>query len=98
MTDSATATEAEKVTFRLIVSDPPVRVIVLIIFVIMLGFGALNVGIIAGGPLGGVVAHAWGLASPLFVYAGLCLSSGLLYLKFMPDPNVVGRVTPKDAV
>src|SRR5918996_2632487 len=57
-------------------------------------FGALNVGIIAGGPLGGVVAHAWGLASPLFVYAGLCLASGLLYLRFMPDPNVVGGRTP----
>jgi DHA1 family multidrug resistance protein-like MFS transporter len=57
-------------------------------------FGALNVGIIAGGPLGGIVAHAWGLASPLFVYAGLCLLSGLLYLRFMPDPNVVGGRTP----
>jgi DHA1 family multidrug resistance protein-like MFS transporter len=60
-------------------------------------FGALNVGIIAGGPLGGVVAHAWGLASPLFVYAGLCLVSGLLYLRFMPDPNVVGGRTPVPA-
>jgi MFS family permease len=51
-------------------------------------YGALNVGIIAGGPLGGLVAHAWGLASPLFIYAGLCFFSGLLYLRFMPDPNV----------
>ncbi len=50
-------------------------------------YGALNVGIIAGGPLGGLVAHAWGLASPLFVYAGLCFFSGVLYLRFMPDPD-----------
>jgi MFS family permease len=54
-------------------------------------FGALNVGIIAGGPLGGVVAHAWGLASPLFVYAGLCGLSAVLYLRFMPDPNVAAK-------
>lgn len=55
-------------------------------------YGALNVGIIAGGPFGGLIAHAWGLASPLFVYAGLCFFSGLLYLRFMPDPNVVTRM------
>src|SRR5438034_4375664 len=51
-------------------------------------YGALNVGIIAGGPIGGSVAHLWGLRSPLFVYSGLCLLSGLLYLRFMPDPPV----------
>jgi DHA1 family multidrug resistance protein-like MFS transporter len=50
-------------------------------------YGALNVGIIAGGPLGGVVAGRFGLASPLFVYAALCLLSGLLYLRFMPGPG-----------
>jgi MFS family permease len=48
-------------------------------------YGALNVGIIAGGPIGGFVAHAWGLASPLFVYAGLCFVSAVLYLRFLPD-------------
>jgi DHA1 family multidrug resistance protein-like MFS transporter len=52
-------------------------------------YGSLNVGIIAGGPIGGVVAHVWGLRSPLFVYAGLCLVSGVLYLRFMPDPDQV---------
>ncbi|MGH2557312.1 MAG: MFS transporter [Actinomycetota bacterium] len=62
-------------------------------------FGALNVGIIAGGPLGGVIADAWGLASPLFVYAGLCFVSGVLYLRFMPDPNVAaGGVAPGPSV
>jgi MFS family permease len=49
-------------------------------------YGSLNVGLIAGGPIGGVVAHVWGLRSPLFIYAGLCLISGILYLRFMPDP------------
>jgi MFS family permease len=49
-------------------------------------YGSLNVGLIAGGPIGGVVAHVWGLRSPLFIYAGLCLISGVLYLRFMPDP------------
>jgi DHA1 family multidrug resistance protein-like MFS transporter len=48
-------------------------------------YGTLNVGIIAGGPIGGIVAHAFGLASPLFIYSGLCLGSGLLYLRFLPQ-------------
>jgi MFS family permease len=51
-------------------------------------YGALNVGIIAGGPLGGLIAHLWGLASPLFVYAGMCFFSALLYIRFMSDPTV----------
>jgi MFS transporter, DHA1 family, multidrug resistance protein len=48
-------------------------------------YGTLNVGIIAGGPIGGVVAHVFGLASPLFMYSGLCLISAVLYLRFMPQ-------------
>jgi predicted MFS family arabinose efflux permease len=50
-------------------------------------YGTLNVGIIAGGPIGGLIAHAFGLASPLFLYSGLCFVSGALYLRFMPDPS-----------
>jgi MFS family permease len=50
-------------------------------------YGALDVGIIAGAPIGGVAAHFWGLASPLYVYAGLSLASAVLYLRFMPDPD-----------
>src|SRR5438093_8182959 len=50
-------------------------------------YGALNVGIIAGGPIGGVVAHVWGLRSPLFLYAGLCFVSGVLYLRYLPHPG-----------
>ncbi len=49
-------------------------------------YGALNVGIIAGGPIGGVVAQVWGLRSPLFLYAGLCFICGILYLRYMPEP------------
>jgi MFS family permease len=53
-------------------------------------FGAFNIGFIAGGPIGGLLAHQFGLASPLLFYAGLCFLSGLLYLRFMPDsPRVV---------
>ena len=48
-------------------------------------FGALNVGIIAGGPIGGLLADAFALNTPLFVYAGLCLVAGALYLRYLPD-------------
>jgi DHA1 family multidrug resistance protein-like MFS transporter len=50
-------------------------------------FGALNVGIIAGGPIGGFIAYRFDLNTPLFVYSGLCLAAGLLYLRFMKDPE-----------
>jgi MFS family permease len=54
-------------------------------------YGALDVGIIAGAPIGGVAAHFWGLASPLYVYAALSFASALLYLRFMPDPDKLRR-------
>jgi MFS family permease len=62
-------------------------------------YGTLNVGIIAGGPIGGIVAHAFGLASPLFIYSALCLGSGVLYLRFLPQPaNATdGPGEPRDA-
>jgi MFS transporter, DHA1 family, multidrug resistance protein len=50
-------------------------------------FGALNVGIIAGGPIGGFIAYRYDLNTPLFVYSGLCFAAGVLYLKFMKDPE-----------
>src|SRR5213593_2043898 len=50
-------------------------------------YGALNVGIIAGAPIGGAVAQVWGLRSPLFLYAGLCLICGILYWRYMPEPT-----------
>ncbi|MDP8955741.1 MAG: MFS transporter [Actinomycetota bacterium] len=48
-------------------------------------YGSLNVGIIAGGPIGGFVAQTFGLASPLILYSGLCLVSAVLYVRFMRD-------------
>jgi MFS family permease len=50
-------------------------------------FGALNIGIIAGGPIGGVIADRFDLNTPLFVYSGLCFAAGVLYLRFMKDPE-----------
>jgi MFS family permease len=49
-------------------------------------YGSFNVGVIAGGLIGGFVADLWGLASPLFFYAGLLFVGGLLYLRFVHDP------------
>src|SRR6266550_3246463 len=77
---------AGKVSLRLILSDPAVRVVLLMIFVIMLGFGIVAPILpLYARSFGGIVAHAFGLASPLFIYSGLCLASGMLYLRFMPQ-------------
>ncbi|HJP65002.1 MAG TPA: MFS transporter [Actinomycetota bacterium] len=49
-------------------------------------YGAFNVGVIAGSPVGGLIANRLGLAAPLFVYAGLLFASGLLYMRLVRDP------------
>lgn len=49
-------------------------------------YGAFNVGVIAGSPIGGLVANHFGLAAPLFVYAGLLFASGVMYLRLVRDP------------
>src|SRR5438445_12238396 len=49
-------------------------------------YGSFNVGFIAGGPLGGLLAHVLSLASPLFFYVGLSLVSGMLYLRLVSNP------------
>src|SRR5439155_23888854 len=54
-------------------------------------YGALNVGIIAGGPLGGFIAHELGLASPLFFYSGLMVPSGFLVLRYLRVPAAADR-------
>ena len=60
-------------------------------------YGSFNIGFIAGGPIGGVIAHLLGLASPLFFYAGLCTLSGLLYLRLVSDPKrPAGSDAPDD--
>ncbi len=35
-------------------------------------YASFNIGFIAGGPLGGLMARWFGLASPLYIYAGAC--------------------------
>src|SRR6185295_10506406 len=35
-------------------------------------YASFNIGFIAGGPLGGLMAKWFGLASPLYIYAGAC--------------------------
>ena len=54
-------------------------------------YGAFNVGIIAGGPLGGVIAGAFGLRAPLYVYAGVLVVSAAFFRRFVPDPPRVPR-------
>jgi len=52
-------------------------------------FGAFNLGIILGNPVGGVVAHFFGLASPLWFYAGACFVAAAVYLRSVTDPERV---------
>lgn len=49
-------------------------------------YGAFNVGIVAGGPLGGVIAHRFGLESPLYVYGVLLLIAAVMFIRLVPDP------------
>jgi MFS family permease len=49
-------------------------------------YAAFNVGFIAGGPLGGLTARWFGLASPLYVYAGACLVAAVVFWKTLQDP------------
>jgi MFS family permease len=48
-------------------------------------YGAFNVGIIAGGAIGGVVANALGLAAPLYTYSLVLLIGIFVYLRFVPE-------------
>jgi MFS family permease len=49
-------------------------------------YAAFNVGFIAGGPLGGLIARWFGLASPLYVYAGACLIAAVVFWRTLHDP------------
>jgi MFS transporter, ACDE family, multidrug resistance protein len=49
-------------------------------------YGSFNVGFIAGGPLGGLVANWLGLASPLHVYGIACFVSAWLFWRTINDP------------
>jgi len=50
-------------------------------------YGAFNLGFIAGGPLGGVIANAFGLASPLYIYGGTCFAAAALFWRTIYDPE-----------
>ena len=50
-------------------------------------FGAFNLGFIAGGPLGGVIARWLGLASPLHIYGVACFVSAWLFWRTIHDPE-----------
>jgi DHA1 family multidrug resistance protein-like MFS transporter len=54
-------------------------------------YGAFNVGVVGGALFGGVIASLFGLASPLFAYAGILVLAGGLFLRFVPDPHLAGR-------
>jgi MFS transporter, ACDE family, multidrug resistance protein len=49
-------------------------------------YGAFNVGIILGNPVGGVVAKLFGLSSPLWFYAGACFIAAAMYVRTVRDP------------
>jgi MFS family permease len=63
-------------------------------------YGSVNIGLIAGGPLGGAIAHFGGLKAPLFTYAGLCVLGALLYLRYMrePPPRTAAAIAGDHAV
>lgn len=54
-------------------------------------YGSFNVGIIAGGPVGGLLAGHFGLDSPFYVYAALLVASALVYVRFVQAPPRVQR-------
>jgi len=50
-------------------------------------YGSFNVGFIAGGPLGGLIARLFGIAAPLHVYGIACFVSAWLFWRTMRDPE-----------
>jgi MFS family permease len=49
-------------------------------------YGSFNLGVIAGAPLGGIIAERFGLASPLFFYAALLFVAGAMYMWLVHNP------------
>ena len=49
-------------------------------------YASFNVGIIAGEPLGGLFASRFGLASPLFIYAGSCAVASWVFWRTIYNP------------
>jgi MFS transporter, ACDE family, multidrug resistance protein len=54
-------------------------------------YGTFNVGIIAGGPLGGLIAHSFGLRGPFIAYAALLGLAAFLYARVVETPPGSGR-------
>jgi MFS family permease len=50
-------------------------------------YGAFNLGFIAGGPLGGLIANAFGLVSPLYIYGASCFIAAALFWRTIYDPE-----------
>jgi MFS transporter, DHA1 family, multidrug resistance protein len=48
-------------------------------------YGAFNGGMIAGGAVGGYVAHVAGLEAPLVVYAGVLAAAAVLFFRLIPE-------------
>lgn len=50
-------------------------------------YGSFNIGVIAGEPLGGLFAKWFGLASPLWIYAGACLLAAGVFWRSIRTPE-----------
>lgn len=61
-------------------------------------YASFNVGFIAGGPLGGVIAHAFGLASPLHVYGASCFVSAVVFWRTIRNPERHAREVRRGGV
>jgi MFS transporter, DHA1 family, multidrug resistance protein len=49
-------------------------------------YGAFNFGVIAGSPLGGLIAGQFNLKAPLYFYSGILVVAAVLYRRYVPDP------------
>jgi MFS family permease len=61
-------------------------------------YGTFNAGVVAGGMVGGFVADAFGLASPLIVYSAIMTVAGILYVRFIVDPGSRPKEIDPDAI
>ena len=50
-------------------------------------YASFNIGFIAGGPLGGLIAKWFTLATPLYVYAASCFLAAALFWRTIRDPE-----------
>jgi MFS family permease len=50
-------------------------------------FASFNLGFIAGGPLGGLIARWFGLASPLYIYAVACFVAAWMFWRTIRNPE-----------